>query len=102
MGEGGGSLRGRLTVIIIITKGPAEGAAAVPELAGFGVGAGRGVNRGLRMGSGFLEGEGRVAAEMVVSVGRTHRIRLLNGGRVTVFFTVLHLLSCVSSAQVCH
>lgn len=31
------------------------------------------------MGSGFLEGEGWVATELLVFVGRTHRIRLLNG-----------------------
>lgn len=38
----GGSLRGRRVVIVIITKGPAEGEAAAPELAGLAVGGAEG------------------------------------------------------------
>lgn len=38
----GGSLRGRRVVIVIITKGPADGAAAAPELAGLAAGGAEG------------------------------------------------------------
>lgn len=38
----GGSLRGRCIVIVIITKGPAEGMAVAPELVGLAVGGAQG------------------------------------------------------------
>lgn len=102
MGEGRGPSAAASQLLLLSQKAQQKERQQFPSWLALALGRDGGVNRGLRMGSGFLEGEGRVAAEMVVSVGRTHRIRLLNGGRVTVFFTVLHLLSCVSSAQVCH